>query len=133
MAQHYVKHQLITNYNIKDCGNATLGGSSQATDPTTCNTPCSGNKTEVCGGGNRLSLFWSGITPAPPSYNKGPPGWTHQGCYSEGTNGRRILPMGVNVAGGATNMSVRSCTDACAGYTYAGVEYGDECCTFPVF
>lgn len=32
-------------------------GSTLASDQTSCNTPCSGNTTEICGGGNRLSLF----------------------------------------------------------------------------
>jgi hypothetical protein len=65
-----------------DCGNtlATAAGSANAGD---CNVACAGNATELCGGGNRLNLFWNHQTPPPPPVtNPGVGGWTSLGCYS---------------------------------------------------
>jgi len=57
--------------------------------------------------------------------------WESIGCYSEGQGGR-TLPFGVNSApfGGADNMTVENCLDACLanGYPNAGIEYAVECC-----
>ena len=62
-----------------DCGNSLASGSGPA--PTAdCNTACSGNATEACGGGNRLNLFWSGTTG--PQTNLGVGNWTFSGCYT---------------------------------------------------
>jgi hypothetical protein len=47
---------------------------------SSCNTPCTGNASETCGGGNRLSLYWSG-SPG-PGINPGAGGWVFSGCYA---------------------------------------------------
>ncbi|KAI0202726.1 WSC domain-containing protein [Astrocystis sublimbata] len=39
------------------CGVVIGNGTSLATDPSTCNVPCNGNKGETCGGPGRLSLY----------------------------------------------------------------------------
>jgi hypothetical protein len=46
--------------------------------------------------------------------------------------GGKTLTFGTPPVGGASNNSVESCTAACsaAGYSLAGVEYSDECCTY---
>jgi hypothetical protein len=50
---------------------------------------------------------------------------------SEGTTGRALTYQLGSVANAA--MTVAACTSGCkaAGYTYAGVEYGGECCKWP--
>ena len=86
---------------------------------------CAGNSSEVCGGGNRLTVFYNGK--GGPVVNPGPPGWGALGCYTDA--GTRTLTTGMGVAGGASKMTVALCTAACqgAGYSLAGVEYADEC------
>lgn len=114
------------------CGN-TLAAGSAAAPAADCGQACSGDATEACGGGNRLTLFYNpnANVPPPPVTNPGPPGWTSKGCYSEGTNGR-TLANGVATTGGSAALTVALCTTACknGGYKYAGVEYSGECCKF---
>ncbi|EKM57698.1 uncharacterized protein PHACADRAFT_251488 [Phanerochaete carnosa HHB-10118-sp] len=53
------------------------------------------------------------------------PGWTDVGCIAEGTNGRALTGASTT----SPNMTVNFCAGFCGskGYTYAGVEFGDEC------
>ena len=87
---------------------------------------CSGNSSEVCGGPNGLTVFYNGLGGI--STNPGPTGWGSLGCYSDST-GARTLTTGMGVPGGASAMTVALCTSACKqnGFTYAGVEYANEC------
>ncbi|KAF1964882.1 copper radical oxidase [Bimuria novae-zelandiae CBS 107.79] len=39
------------------CGNTIKNQAAEASDPSTCNTVCNGNKTETCGGPNRLNMY----------------------------------------------------------------------------
>ena len=112
------------------CGN-TLAAGSAAAPAADCNKACSGDATQACGGGNRLTLFNNANAkpPTAPVTNPGPAGWTSKGCYSEGANGR-TLQNGVATTGGSAALTVALCTTACknGNYKYAGVEYGGECC-----
>ncbi|KAL3421446.1 WSC domain-containing protein [Phlyctema vagabunda] len=112
------------------CGNvlASTGAVAPSTD---CSTACSGNSTQACGAGNRLTVFWNGKTPPPgPKTNPGVANYGYFGCYTEGTSGR-ALSVGIAVPGGGANMTVANCVSACAAasttYVYAGVEYASEC------
>lgn len=120
---HLHNHFLLT-HEITDCGNFFLGDSNKTTT-TDCNMACAGNSTELCGAGNRLTVFWNGKNATQPVTNPGPSGWHSVGCYSDSVNAR-TLPTGQNVPGGASNMTVGGCVTACAnaGYSLAGVEYG---------
>ncbi|KAJ2957735.1 hypothetical protein NQZ79_g6583 [Umbelopsis isabellina] len=53
-------------------------------------------------------------------------GWTSLGCYVDALT-PRTLPYGAPTI--STGMTVEGCESECAsaGYTYAGVEYGNEC------
>lgn len=53
------------------------------------------------------------------------PGWTDVGCISEGTNGRVLTGASTT----STNMTANYCAGFCGsqGFTYAGIEFGDEC------
>ena len=112
------------------CGNTLAAGSAAAPD-TDCGNACSGDATEACGGGNRLTLFYNpnAKVPTSPVTNPGPAGWTSKGCYSEGANGR-TLTNAVATTGGSAALTVALCTTACknGGYKFAGVEYSGECC-----
>ncbi|KAM0491044.1 hypothetical protein D7B24_002172 [Verticillium nonalfalfae] len=62
-------------------------------------------------------------TPSPSVY----PGndlWNYTGCYSEPSPGR-LLPS--QLLNDGDEMDIELCLDVCAGYNYAGVEYGREC------
>lgn len=103
-----------------------------------CNFDCSGNINQICGGnglrdnsGSFFSLFvdtsrGDGPPPPPtggPFVNPGVDGFVSQGCYKEATAGR-ALSVGKTIS---TNATVYNCIQACKAYTYAGVEYGQEC------
>ena len=108
--------------------------------------PCSGNSSEICGAGARLSLYGSGLPPPPPPSNPTIANWTSIGCYTyvllpslkilyvavetkvclffsdNVNNAGRSLSTGVAVTGGLT---MEKCTAACfaAGFPLAGGEY----------
>jgi hypothetical protein len=116
-----------TEYSVQCfCGSSLAAGTEKVAD-SVCNMPCSGDATQPCGAGSRLSLFHSSSLTG-PGPNPGVNGYNHLGCYAEGTTGR-ALTYG---AGGipAAEMTVAKCTAACraANYILAGVEYGGECC-----
>ena len=98
-----------------------------------CYYECSGDPTQVCGGnginrgGTYISLFgdisrWDGNTTNTPGpyVNPGANGFTSIGCYSDST-AQRTLSVPMN-----DNNTVASCLQACQGYTYAGLEFGNE-------
>lgn len=116
-----------TEYSVECfCGSSIAAAATELTDAD-CNMPCSGDATQPCGAGSKLSLFHTTEITGPQT-NPGADGWEHLGCYTEGTTGR-ALTFG---AGGIPNaeMTVAKCTAACraANYVLAGVEYGGECC-----
>ncbi|KIP07217.1 hypothetical protein PHLGIDRAFT_35537 [Phlebiopsis gigantea 11061_1 CR5-6] len=53
------------------------------------------------------------------------PGWGDLGCIAEGTNGRALTGASTT----SPNMTANVCAGFCAskGFTYAGIEFGDEC------
>ena len=117
------------------CGNRLVAGGAPAPDgEATCNTPCNGNQTEMCGGPNRLSLFRyylgseSSTTPttltsstAAPVPTDLPEGFEYKGCYVDGPGFRVMQDQQPDDPG----MTVSSCTKKCAelGYEVAGMEY----------
>lgn len=99
-------------------------------DDGDCNMACNGDSSETCGGPNRLTVYqYNGTAPLGPVENPGFEGWMSIGCYTDGAAARTLTHQAA-VDGGAGEMSVRACTTACdnAGYKFAGVEYGQECC-----
>ncbi|WVR00301.1 hypothetical protein IAU59_007444 [Kwoniella sp. CBS 9459] len=105
-------------------------------DDANCNYACAGDINQYCGGngvdaaGSYISLFADSnytapvvVVPAAPVVNPGVNGFSYLGCYTEAT-GMRALSVAKGL--GSAN-SIANCTAACQGYTYAGVEYGQEC------
>ncbi|KAK6418200.1 hypothetical protein LTR95_017230, partial [Oleoguttula sp. CCFEE 5521] len=90
-----------------------------------CSMPCAGNSSQICGNGDRLSIYSNGGDTSKPSTNPGPPGWSFLSCYTD-SSAARTLGTGMSLNGATT---VASCTAACgrAGYAMAGLEYGSEC------
>lgn len=105
------------------CGSELASNAMNVTD-SDCNMPCPGNSTEICGSGNRLSVY-SNLSTLPqakaPQTVNGTGNYNFIGCYSEPLNGGRLLGTGAN--GG----SVDICASSCAGYQFFGVEYGSQC------
>lgn len=97
------------------CGNKTtnLG------EPTTegCNMGCNGNKTELCGGFDRLNLY--GYQNAQPN------GWTYKGCYIDGAQGRILATQQPD----SNTNTIEGCISTCEGLGFgvAGMEYSTQC------
>ncbi|KAM3512292.1 hypothetical protein MY11210_004076 [Beauveria gryllotalpidicola] len=70
------------------CGNFLSRGAKLAKDED-CSTQCAGNKTEACGGRNRLTLYKTDLI-TPPAVNPGVGDWESMGCYIEGSTGRAL-------------------------------------------
>ncbi|PQE05183.1 WSC domain-containing protein [Rutstroemia sp. NJR-2017a BBW] len=107
------------------CDNALRNGPSTASQAS-CNMPCSGNSTEMCGAGNILSIYSKGnftVYKAPVTQISNlPGGWTYQGCYSDnGNNNRALIWQSISY----DNNSATSCLKY--GYMSGGMEYGQEC------
>ncbi|ETS86981.1 hypothetical protein PFICI_00809 [Pestalotiopsis fici W106-1] len=111
------------------CGNTKPDNSTLATSSSECNMACSGDATQTCGAGNRLSVVddttWTSSFGVRASYGT----WTLMDCYVDTSS--RILPNGVSLSasGGSSNATIAHCLDACAasGYPYCGEEYYSEC------
>ncbi len=138
---------------MPDCGKVLTVGAKSA-PPEDCSSKCVGNANQICGGNNRLNLYWSGATPPPqPTFVSSVDQWRYVGCYryaythsffvrkrtcdgcvrfaNSDSNDRRFLTVRTIAIGGVSNNSVESCIGACegAGYPLAGVEFANECCT----
>ncbi|KAI4602761.1 hypothetical protein KJ359_007979 [Pestalotiopsis sp. 9143b] len=140
---------------MNDCGNAIANNASLATDG--CTMLCSVNKTEICGGANRLSIYdfnmtfpagsgsssslpaisstfvtatpsvVSSTTQTTPAVVTGfPKGWTSQGCWQDGPNGR-IIPTYQDPDN--QMLTPQSCAQTCfsKGYNVSGTEYYAQC------
>ncbi|GAC95998.1 hypothetical protein PHSY_003576 [Pseudozyma hubeiensis SY62] len=105
------------------CGNALAGGSSIQPD-TDCNLPCNADSSQICGGSNRLSVYSDAAQVAMVSQPAQVGSWNSLGCYVDST-ANRVINDKVPQLGSKT--SITSCSQACAGYNFFGVEYGQEC------
>lgn len=121
-----------TEYGIECyCGDKVDEAATKAPEDD-CSVPCSGDTTQPCGAGNRLTVFNGEVSePTPPAPIDG---WKYEGCYSDDQAGR-TLTYGGMVPGGGDAMTNQLCTAACksAGFTLAGTEYGGECYCGNVF
>ncbi|PTB46771.1 uncharacterized protein TrAFT101_003787 [Trichoderma asperellum] len=110
------------------CGNNIVNGGVKANSSTECNTPCAGDSSEICGGGDRMTIISKG-TPAvlsPPAPVPVVGNWTYQGCYEDNINQVHTF-FWQNIF--ANTMTPEQCLNACGEYGYmaAGLEYGQEC------
>jgi hypothetical protein len=69
------------------CDNAIINQGTLASADTECNTACSGNSKEICGGGGRMSIYSNQtnvyVKPVPVAQTTNLPGnWTYQGCLT---------------------------------------------------
>ena len=90
-----------------------------------CNQPCAGNSSQMCGAGNRLSLF-SASAPsslAPPASPSEVGAYNYLGCYTDNKAGRALTAKSTS----GSSVALESCASFCSGYTYFGTEYANEC------
>ena len=85
--------------------------------------PCSGNSSQVCGGGSRLSVYNYTLY-SPPQHKQNIAGYAFQGCYTD--SGPRTLDK-FSISN--SNMTQEMCVDECStrGFKYAGAEYASQC------
>jgi len=131
------------------CDTAIRNGGALAPDGNTyCNMACNGNAAEICGGGDRLSMYAyvvnsasnsttsssvttsiSGTSASASSSVVATPtsGWTSMGCYNDSVG---IRTLSTAIYGNGNIMTIELCQSQCkaAGWVLAGVEYGGECC-----
>ncbi|KAI1381716.1 putative glyoxal oxidase [Hypoxylon crocopeplum] len=126
------------------CGNKLETGSVKA-PAGDCSMLCAGDQYEYCGAGNRLSVYIKNGTsiatgtssapgsPDPTSSDPGTPavtgfpdGWTDQGCWQDGPNGR-IMPT--YQAPDDPELTPQICAQLCSdnSYTISGTEYYTQC------
>jgi hypothetical protein len=111
------------------CDNAIYNGGVLATNQADCNMACAGNPAEICGAGNRLSVYNIGkltTYQAPAPQTSGIGNWTYMGCYTDNVNDNRALFWQIILT---NNNTAPNCLGLCQQYGYmsAGMEYGDEC------
>lgn len=92
---------------------------------TGCNKPCTGDASQICGGSSRLNVYnYTLFVPpsTPPSIGL----FVNQGCWSEGTGERTLKGYSFS---NSTSMTAEMCVEECGkkGWSYAGVEYAQEC------
>jgi hypothetical protein len=102
------------------CGNQRSPSSTSAQE-SDCNMACSGNSQEICGAGDRLSVYSNSkyVEPATPSSSA----YSYLGCYDDPVN-PRLLQDDSTVT---NSMSIENCAAYCTNSTYFGVEHGSEC------
>ncbi|KAJ7846108.1 WSC domain-containing protein [Mycena olivaceomarginata] len=110
------------------CGDkfqATASGGGSSAPESDCSTPCAGESTQHCGGGNRLSIYSTPQTTSPSGPTL-PAGWSYVACTQEPTDGGRLL---AGYSFSSASLTVESCISTCKsrGFSYAGMEHADEC------
>ncbi|KAK7956344.1 uncharacterized protein PG986_005566 [Apiospora aurea] len=131
------------------CGDALSTGSTMdGIDQSDCKMGCAANSTQLCGAGNRLSIYIynpdgnytapstmttqpattasptsAGPTPTGPSVVQRAGTFTYSRCVTE-ASGMRALS---GKAYFDDKLTVEMCASVCAGFSMMGVEYGREC------
>ncbi|KAM7215640.1 WSC domain containing protein [Rhypophila decipiens] len=103
------------------CGQ-TLNGGALADPQSQCNIPCVGNSSQICGGPDRVSLYYDSSVPGPND----PPVFDDSNlvaCYQE-TNPRVLDGPSIR---DDNDMDLQACSTFCALFNYWGLENGNEC------
>ncbi|KAF3223098.1 hypothetical protein TWF679_004294 [Orbilia oligospora] len=95
-----------------------------------CNAACAGDSSQICGGGNRLSLYTNGdyhepqepTEPDLPSVHEGNDAWSLVGCRTDSASSRALDNSKVDSA-----MTVEKCFELAFSYRYAAVQGGNTC------
>jgi hypothetical protein len=110
------------------CGNILgLGSNVSSYGDAACNMPCAGNSTELCGAASLLTMYALNGTIPPivtePAIKQVIGSFSYYQCQTEATTERALSAFSTS----SNSMTLEMCISTCAGYTYAGAEYGREC------
>ncbi|OAA32695.1 Carbohydrate-binding WSC, subgroup [Moelleriella libera RCEF 2490] len=108
-------------YGVCFCGGTVNGAK---LDESKCSFPCSGNKSETCGGDSTLSVWQD---PTFPTEDVTVDSYKSLGCYTDDSQKGRALSYPINLD--ASTFTTKGCLAACEkqGFPFAGTEYGKEC------
>ncbi|KAM3067190.1 hypothetical protein ACMFMG_005441 [Clarireedia jacksonii] len=112
------------------CDSAVINLGALASSDSQCNTACGGNPTQMCGGGDRMSIYSSQknltVLPLPVTQNTSLPGnWKYMGCLMDDAV-KRTFPYQISFP---ENNTATNCLSLCSMYGYGagGMEYSNEC------
>lgn len=108
-------------YGICFCGGTVNGP--QVAD-SECTFPCNGNKNEICGGNNLLSVWQD---PTFPTEDVEIGDYKPMGCYTDDSKNGRTLSWPAEIE--KATITTEKCLSACEqqGFPLAGTEFGGEC------
>ncbi|KAK3692812.1 WSC domain-containing protein [Podospora appendiculata] len=110
-------------YGVCFCGGTVIGS---PVDESLCNYPCTGNKSENCGGNNIISIYQD------PTYTPFEDvtvqDYAPLGCWTDDSPYGRALGYPQDQLNSQT-LTTSDCLNACkdGGFPFAGTEYGGEC------
>ncbi len=110
------------------CGQTVNGAQ---LDKSKCTYPCTGNKSEICGGDDILSVYQD--TTFRPVDSTEICDYVPLGCYTDNSKNGRTLSYPMDTLD-STKMTTESCLTACKsrGFPFAGTEYGGELALHPL-
>ncbi|KAK6500404.1 hypothetical protein TWF481_010748 [Arthrobotrys musiformis] len=88
-----------------------------------CTMFCAGDKSEICGEGDRIQIMQNSAYKPPATTNPGVGTFNYIGCYSDSSSARALENAWEDWSG----MTVSACVQKAAGYKYAAVEYYGQC------
>ncbi|KAF8983616.1 glycosyl hydrolase family 71-domain-containing protein [Cyathus striatus] len=115
-----------TEYGVECfCSNTITAGVTKSS-ANECNMPCSGKSSDICGGGNRISIYQAGGSSTPTTTTSSPSStstsFSYYGCVAEGSSGSRRALTGASYTD--SSMTPQKCQSLCSGFQYAGISSG---------
>ncbi|KAF7903668.1 uncharacterized protein EAF01_006717 [Botrytis porri] len=112
------------------CDSAIINLGALASSDSQCNTPCGGNANQMCGGGDRMSIYSNQtslvVRQLPVIQNTSLPGnWKYKGCLKDDAV-NRVFPYQIALT---NNNTATNCLSLCSefGYGAGGMEYSNQC------
>ncbi|KAF2258383.1 hypothetical protein CC78DRAFT_587230 [Lojkania enalia] len=111
------------------CDNVLRNAATSAPE-SECNMACAGDSSEMCGAGNRDSVYANTtliVNPVPSVQKTNlTTNWTYAGCLRDDYFPERALPYQIILA---NNNTANNCISQCSafGYNAGGMEYSSEC------
>ena len=108
------------------CGNR-LRETAEEVDQAECAMPCGGDNANVCGDADRLTVYVSKDCHVGPDSPTTVGSFQYQSCRTDSVSSRALLVSNQERVLRADDMTVEKCAEFCDGYSYFGVEYGNQC------
>ncbi|KAI1079335.1 WSC-domain-containing protein [Whalleya microplaca] len=105
------------------CGTSLSPSAGEAAH-TECNMPCAGNANQVCGGADRISIYYDPARANVTVSNRPRvAGFEYTSCWVDRGENRALSADTYR----SDEMTIESCAAFCAAYPYFGVELATEC------